>query len=149
MGLDAPKRFACFMERCVASHELYAPFLDDELYLRENNGWALPVFPEATSAENFCSGMTIVPIPINDFIDDVGPSLVNNSVCLDIFPVSDDNESIVVCFRDFLFDLVGFWEAHYEIELDIDPLVRTRFLEAASKSFFKRSMRGRPVGKLP
>lgn len=153
MSLDAQKRYEYFLQYCVQHHEVYGIFEGNDLYVYQADDWRTLLFPNETTSTYFLKELNIaaeaVPIPLNEFIDDLGPSIIDNSVKIEMFPSPGDHEVICIAFNEFVFDLVGAWEFYTETELVIDPSIKNIFTAKAKKAFFKRAMMGRPKNNLP
>ena len=86
----------------------------------EDPAW-IPVFP----TRQFCELVSInekdvsfVPIPIDDFVNEIVPYLSANNIVVLIFPNLNQGDVVELDWENFLVELTGSWEQNHEIEAE-------------------------------
>lgn len=143
---NATDRYEYAIETICTNQELWTVWIDDRglmVWGSENMGFTTNIFPNIEFAKVFLRHSRptpeFIPVPIDDFIDELGPRLLQQSCNVALFDVPNSNSSIVLSVNDFVLDLVGAWEHVYDIELQRTPEIERKFLESAMELYARRA----------
>lgn len=124
---SADERYRTTMERLAEKHEVWTVWDGDDLALYSDDVRYIPLYPAeqvARAASGDDQVLSFVPIPIDDFTDQIGSFLLEEEIFLALCPTPMNLDIIRLSWADFLIDLVGVWEHVHCIELPTSKLFR-------------------------
>ncbi len=124
LSADSELRYQFCMETIARHQEIWTVWDNDQILVYGGSPSWIPIFPsrQISSLASRCEkGVTFVPIPVDDFVNEIVEFLSTNSIELAIFPSFSQENVILVDWKNFLVDLTGAWELVYGIEARSSP----------------------------
>lgn len=118
------KRYEYCLETVVKQQEIWTVWDDDQLVEYGADPTWTPIFPTRqflNLASRNDEGMSAVPIPLDDFVNEIIPYLAENNAVISMFPSSETQEVVLLDWRNFLVELTGAWESLHAVEANSSP----------------------------
>jgi len=115
----AVKRYEYCLETVARHQEVWTVWDNDQLVEYGADPTWTPVFPTRQfldMASRNDEGVSAVPIPLDDFVNEIIPYLGENNAVISVFPSSETREVMLLDWANFLVELTGAWENVHKVE---------------------------------
>ena len=119
LRLSAKERYVFCFKTLVVQQEIWTIWDDDWLVRYGSQLTWVPVFPtEQIAMLSSLNDKNVepIPIPVDDYVDQIIPVLAQENTKISISPSPDANEVVLLDWSEFLIDLVGAWEQENSAE---------------------------------